>query len=121
MWSQYWLVIIVLIATPIVLGVLLKIPFTNIDNGSNDGWLGFWGGYLASIITIIGVYWQVRKQGEETRRNMALTFEHQLKQDAKTARPRFTVELVRKKLLLMKQRIFLMLLPGHSQKNLCIG
>lgn len=58
--KQYWPVIVALIITPVVLGILM--PFINIDNGSDDGWLGFWGGYFASIITIVGVFWQVRKQ-----------------------------------------------------------
>lgn len=29
---------------------------------SNDGWLGFWGSYLGSIVAIGGVYWQVNKE-----------------------------------------------------------
>ncbi|GAX03447.1 hypothetical protein IWT140_01050 [Secundilactobacillus pentosiphilus] len=55
-------VILALIAIPIVIGSALKLPWFDFNNGSNDGWLGFWGGYLASVITIVGVYWQVRKQ-----------------------------------------------------------
>lgn len=98
LWTQYWAVIVALIATPIILGLLLKIPFTNVDNGSNDGWLGFWGGYLASVITIVGVYWQVNRQSKEADKNLKLTFEEQAKQNAKMARPRFIFELSRQKL-----------------------
>lgn len=36
--------------------------FKSVGHGSDDGWLGFWGGYLGSIIAVSGVYWQVREE-----------------------------------------------------------
>lgn len=53
---------IALFIAPIVVGVIICLPITNIDNGSNDGWLGFWGGYLGAIITIFGVYTQIQSE-----------------------------------------------------------
>lgn len=34
----------------------------NTAGGTNDGWLGFWGGYLGAIISVSGVYYQVSKE-----------------------------------------------------------
>jgi hypothetical protein len=58
----YVLLTIILCITPLALGYLLKIPIFDISNGSNDGWLGFWGGYLGAIIAVLGVFWQVNRQ-----------------------------------------------------------
>lgn len=49
------------IVTLVLLVFLTKIPW-NIRAGTNDGWLGFWGGYLGAIIAIVGVYWSVTEQ-----------------------------------------------------------
>lgn len=54
-----WITIICLVLAPIVIATLL--PIINFSNGSNDGWLGFWGGYLGAIIAIVGVWWQTNK------------------------------------------------------------
>lgn len=35
--------------------------FDKFANGSKDGWLGFLGGFLGSIIAILGVWWQTNK------------------------------------------------------------
>jgi len=35
------------------------------DVGTNDGWLGFWGGYLGAIIAIGGIYWQMSQQKKQ--------------------------------------------------------
>ncbi|WP_076657800.1 hypothetical protein [Lactiplantibacillus plantarum] len=40
---------------------LSKVPWKFIA-GTNDGWLGFWGGYLGAIITILGVFMQIRSE-----------------------------------------------------------
>jgi len=67
--------IIVVILIPVFLGIILRQPFTNINNGSDDGWLGFWGGYFGSIIAIVGVGWTV----VEGRKNLdnSLMDQHQ--------------------------------------------
>lgn len=51
--------IICLVFAPIVIAVLL--PITNFGNGSDDGWLGFWGGFLGAILAVVGVWWQTNK------------------------------------------------------------
>ena len=35
--------------------------FDELGNGSDDGWLGFWGGFLGAILAIAGVWWQTNK------------------------------------------------------------
>ncbi|MEQ6207382.1 putative phage abortive infection protein [Enterococcus mundtii] len=50
--------------------ILVLIPYSmqaiiNIDSaakGSDDGWLGFWGGYLGSVIGVLGTYAVLRVQ-----------------------------------------------------------
>lgn len=35
--------------------------FDKLGNGSDDGWLGFWGGFLGAIFAVVGVWWQTNK------------------------------------------------------------
>ena len=35
--------------------------FDKFGNGSDDGWLGFWGGFLGAIFAVVGVWWQTNK------------------------------------------------------------
>lgn len=70
----------------IVLGLLLPMliinfamdlaPFDSLSNADDSAWLGFWGGYLGSIVAVGGVYWQVNREKEE---------------NIKAARPIFTI------------------------------
>lgn len=62
----------------IVIGIIfIVIPFCtqkviNVDSnqqGTNDGWLGFWGGYLGSIIGVLGAILIVQIQIAEEREN----------------------------------------------------
>jgi hypothetical protein len=74
--TKWWWISLPVI--PAIVGVFTWLPITNIGNGSDDGWLGFWGGYLGAIITIYGVYLQIhseremdihnRKQDDENRK-----------------------------------------------------
>ena len=60
-----WIILAAIFALIIVPGLvqlLMTKVFTTTNGGSNDGWLGFWGGYLGSIIAIVGVYWSVKEQ-----------------------------------------------------------
>lgn len=58
-----WLGVLTIVIIPFGLQLVMWLLSFGIFNiGTNDGWLGFWGGYLGSIIAIGGVYWQVRKQ-----------------------------------------------------------
>lgn len=65
--------IVVLLLVSALLGGLLKCKFFNWSNGTNDGWLGFWGGYLGSAIAIIGVGWTLY----EGRKNLDKSLDEQ--------------------------------------------
>ncbi|UXI84008.1 hypothetical protein NYZ94_08430 [Ligilactobacillus salivarius] len=67
-----WITVICLILAPIVIAMLL--PIINFDNGSDDGWLGFWGGYLGAVISIFAVFYQIRKQKEKFDKNNSIDF-----------------------------------------------
>lgn len=57
--KYWWLILLFLIVIPLLVeGGISYIPW----NGSDDGWLGFWGGYLGAIISIVGIYWSVNQQ-----------------------------------------------------------
>lgn len=58
---------IVVILIPIIINLLIS--FISWGSGSNDGWLGFWGGYLGALISILGIYVQVTKSIEESKKN----------------------------------------------------
>ena len=78
--SKYpkWSIVIfglIIIAFPIILGVAMALPISNLNNGSNESWLGFWGGYLGSIIAICGVGWTVF----EGRQNLNKSIDEQQK------------------------------------------
>ncbi|AXR43528.1 hypothetical protein [Pediococcus pentosaceus] len=64
---RFWTVLIVILVLPWLIGVAIN----NIPNfgsvGSQSEWLSFWGSYAGSIIAVLGVYWQVSKQSQETR------------------------------------------------------
>lgn len=61
---------------------------------SNDGWLGFWGSYLGSIVAIGGVYWQVNRQSRQDRIAQRKSFQFEINQSAKQCRPRFILQVV---------------------------
>lgn len=52
----------VVLVIPLILELLMNTDVANKCSGSDDGWLGFWGGYLGAVIAIGGVYWSVNKQ-----------------------------------------------------------
>ena len=47
-----WALIVTLIIIPLVIQGVIN--WDTMNNGSDDGWLGFWGGYLGSIIGVVG-------------------------------------------------------------------
>lgn len=66
----FLLIIFVLIAIPWVTQKLINVNSNQM--GSDDGWLGFWGGYLGAIIGVVGAYlilqMQVQKETEARER-----------------------------------------------------
>lgn len=60
--SSYWLSILIIFIVGLVLIPLLVLLGEHTLTGGwfseagNDGWLGFWGGFLGAIISVLGVY-----------------------------------------------------------------
>lgn len=49
--KYWWLILLFLVVIPLIVEIgITLVPW----NGSDDGWLGFWGGYLGSIVAVIG-------------------------------------------------------------------
>ncbi|VDG18228.1 hypothetical protein [Lactobacillus plantarum] [Lactiplantibacillus mudanjiangensis] len=62
-WKFYLALIgfgLAVVAIPVAILYLMDGMLSNVSNGTDDGWLGFWGGYLGAIITILGVFIQIR-------------------------------------------------------------
>ena len=59
--------------------------FDKLGNGSDDGWLGFWGGFLGAIFAVVGVWWQTNK-----------TIENEKELMFSNARPFFNLTIERK-------------------------
>lgn len=76
----------------------------NFGIGSNGDWLGFWGGYLGSIIAILGVYWQTTRQALIDKKNITQNFKNEerilkeqlsfeVNKSDKAMRPNFVMEI----------------------------
>lgn len=53
-----------------LISILIEIGLNLIPGaGSNDGWLGYWGGIVGAIVAIYGVYWQVNKQATQSKKD----------------------------------------------------
>ncbi|ARO07125.1 prophage P1 protein 35 [Lactiplantibacillus plantarum] len=76
-------VLIIFVIVPFGLQIMMWVLSTGVfDVGTDDGWLGFWGGYLGSIIAVIGVYWSVFKQhkfDKESRKPKIIPLEGKIK------------------------------------------
>ncbi|KZU26966.1 prophage Lp1 protein 35 [Lactiplantibacillus plantarum] len=58
-----WLGLLIIVIVPLGLQLVMwLLSFGMFNIGTDDGWLGFWGGYLGALIAIGGVYWSVNKQ-----------------------------------------------------------
>lgn len=75
-----WALIITLIVIPLVIQGVINLDTMN--NGSDDGWLGFWGGYLGSIIGVVGtlIAIQIQLSNEKKR------FDKELSEEKKARR-----------------------------------
>lgn len=82
-WAKVSIAIIVVFGLPMLLAKGMEWgAFKNIP-GSNSDWFSFLGGYVGAIITIGGVYWQVRKQTVADK-----------EADFRKARPLFLISIV---------------------------
>lgn len=51
-----------IILIPLVMAVLMQTIFSSFGGGTDDGWLGFWGGYIGSIFSGLIAYGVARYQ-----------------------------------------------------------
>lgn len=69
----FWIVLgLVAVCSPIAIQKFMTGAFNSVQGGSDDGWLGFWGGYLGAIISIAGVYRSIKAQHEDNWDNRIL-------------------------------------------------
>lgn len=78
------LIYVVVIGTAIIIIPMIVINFLmdfgwfkSVGHGSDDGWLGFWGGYLGAIVSIGGLYWQTTLQIRTEKNKIKKEIEHQ--------------------------------------------
>ncbi|KWU38093.1 hypothetical protein AV935_03735 [Levilactobacillus brevis] len=57
-----------LLLTPLIMAFLMQTTFRSFGGGTDDGWLGFWGGYLGSIIAIMGIYLQISSERNQSKK-----------------------------------------------------
>lgn len=70
---------LLIIVVPLIVGFLFLIPFFDFLPGSNEGWLGFWGGYLGAVLSIFGALWLFNKQSSKDKQEVKDTLEAQMK------------------------------------------
>lgn len=76
---------------PALLHLLMQTLFANIGGGSDDGWLGFWGGYLGAVLSVAGVYVTLRIQLANEKENLQKQLVNDKENNFKIARPFFIV------------------------------
>ena len=93
--KQYWwaflMLFLAIIIIPVILQWMMVSVLNNTSGGSNDGWLGFWGGYLGAIISTLGVYITLRKQLRSDKKNLQEQLYNDRENNYKIARPFFIV------------------------------
>ncbi|EAK8930013.1 DUF308 domain-containing protein [Listeria monocytogenes] len=70
---------LLIIVVPLIVGLLFLIPLFGFLPGSNEGWLGFWGGYLGAVLSIFGALWLFNKQSSKDKQEVKDTLEAQMK------------------------------------------
>lgn len=62
-----WALLVTLVIIPFFIQLLIN--WDTMNKGSDDGWLGFWGGYLGSIIGVVGtlIAIQIQLSNEKKR------------------------------------------------------
>lgn len=78
-----WMFFVVMLLFPWVIGVVIGFIPNLGSIGTQSEWLSFWGSYAGAIIAVLGVYWQVSKQTQESKKDLERTkkndFDNQLK------------------------------------------
>lgn len=77
--KYWWLILIFLVGIPLIVNIGIGlIP----GNGSDDGWLGFWGGYLGAAFTILGVFLQLRYENEAEKNRLKIEYLKKFREDS---------------------------------------
>lgn len=62
-WKAIGIIALGIILPMLILNFAMDITlFDSLSSADNSAWLGFWGGYLGSIVSIGGIYWQVNRE-----------------------------------------------------------
>ena len=87
--KKYWLCLILLIVTPIIINIIVLIPtpFPSYTADGSSGWLGFFASYIGSIIPFVILFFTLRDNHQENEKNRNLqvrTIEYQVEKDGLT-------------------------------------
>ena len=79
-----WFILVILLISPILINsIVLGVSFGATINGSIDGWLGYYGTLIGSIITMFVLYrtraWN-KDDNEDTRKTQNSILKYQVKQ-----------------------------------------
>ncbi|ENM8309953.1 hypothetical protein ACU4RV_000497 [Listeria monocytogenes] len=77
LWWVLFVAIIILV--PFLIGIGLNCFNLNFIAGTNEAWLGFWGGYLGAIVSIIGALFLFREQTKKDKKEIDRTLKEQTK------------------------------------------
>lgn len=67
--DNWWKALIVLFGPMIILDFMMDLPFVNSWSKADDSaWLGFWGGYLGSIVAVGGVFLQAKEELKNSKK-----------------------------------------------------
>ena len=80
-----WFILVILLISPILINyIVLGVSIGATINGSIDGWLGYYGTLIGSIIIMFVLYHTRvlnKDDNEDTRQNQNNTLKYQSKQD----------------------------------------
>ena len=80
-----WFILVILLISPTLINyIVLGVSIGATINGSIDGWLGYYGTLIGSIITMFVLYHTRvlnKDDNEDTRQNQNNTLKYQSKQD----------------------------------------
>ncbi|ECC2420323.1 hypothetical protein FOI35_12945, partial [Listeria monocytogenes] len=75
LWWVLFVAIIILV--PFLIGIGLNCFNLNFIAGTNEAWLGFLGGYLGAIVSIIGALFLFREQTKKDKKEIDRTLKEQ--------------------------------------------
>ncbi|MCD2221763.1 hypothetical protein [Listeria monocytogenes] len=76
----WWILFVaIIILVPSLIGIGMNCFNPNFIAGTNEAWLGFWGGYLGAIVSIIGALFLFREQVKKDKKEIDITLKEQTK------------------------------------------